>query len=114
MFLGGYSQGARMVWNVAGAHLDLALGGYFSIAAAPQYPFLKDVELSAYSYFGDDMRWFILMGDNDQIYSSEFSLLELESVMTKLDHEVNDVVRYWEVVGGIGHELDPRYLKFMM
>ena len=60
------------------------------------------------------MRWFILMGDNDQIYSSEFSLLELESVMIKLSHEFNDVVRYWEVVEGIGHELDPRYLKFMM
>ena len=34
--------------------------------------------------------------------------------MEKLGHEVKDVVRYWEVVEGNGHELDPRYLKFMM
>ena len=92
IFLAGYGQGGRLIYHIAFGQLTYALGGYFVMAAAPQYPLNRhyaewaengaapltpsdpnyaaakayaDNIKSKFSYYESDMNWFMFQGAND-------------------------------------------------
>lgn len=112
IYLGGYSQGGRMVWHVAFGQLEEAIGGYFSVASCPQWPAIEDVSESEYSYFGDDMNWFVFMGEDDGIFDPEECQEAYETVFEDLD--IEDALIYDYIAEGVGHEEDSRFFDVMM
>lgn len=112
IFLGGYSQGGRMVWHTAFGQLDEALGGYFSVASCPQWPAFEGVSESEYSYFGEDMNWFVFMGELDGIFEPEECQGAYTAVFEAL--AIEDALKYDVIADGVGHEEDSRFFDVML
>lgn len=112
IFLGGISQGGRMVWHTAFGQLEEAIGGYFSIVSCPQYPAFEGVVESEYSYNGDDMNWFVFMGGDDEIFPPAQCQEAYENVFEALG--MSDALKYDVIAEGVGHEDDSRFYDVML
>ena len=118
IYLAGYSQGARMVYQVQFGALTYALGGCFVMCGYPQIPLLGMENYStsqaqaAVSYYGTDMNWMMFHGEGDAIYPPEESKALYDSVYSKLG--VSSTIVYDVENSGSGHTLEPAYFYVWM
>lgn len=97
-----------------------ALGGYFSIASHPMWPFFTSDPDSVILYGSDsrtsDMNFFIFEGSEDQIFPEGTGYGEFAGATSTLytnGYEAPNL-RYYGVAEGIGHFEDCRYIAVMM
>ena len=67
IFLAGFAEGGRLVFNVGFGQLPYSIGGYFTIGAYPLYPVLQETK-DEIVYSSPDMNWFFFIGEDDRTY----------------------------------------------
>lgn len=116
VFLAGLGQGGRMVYNVAFAHLEENIGGYFPMASCPLWPAMMEttwfLDEENFLFYDEEMNWFMFMGEDDAVYNSTICQDEYQKVFEILD--IEDAIAYEVIAEEVKHEADQRFFDVMM
>ena len=104
-----------MVWHTGFGQLTQKIGGYFPMAAYPQFPVLSDgLNIADFTFYDDGMKFFIFNGEDDPIFVPGPDMDELSTVFALIGLNIDSVIQSYTVTKDVGHELDPRYFDVMM
>ena len=118
IYLAGYSQGGRVVYQTQFGQLTSALGGCFAMASFPQIPLLGMEDFTtaqaqaAVSYYGSDLNWMMFHGDEDTIFPASDSTALYTSVFEKLG--ISSSIVYDVTKSDTGHVADASFFYVMM
>lgn len=118
VFLAGFSQGGQMTAYMQIAKLDFALGGTIVWSAFPLPPLGQmpgqdtPTARSKATYYGDDMRWVIVVGEFDFIFPASETMDAFLGMFDALD--ARSTLKRHIIEPDLGHDLVEREFEEMI
>lgn len=118
IFLAGFSQGSRMVYQVQLGQLKYATGGNFVIAGYPLVPLIgleqhsTKEALDELSYYGQNMKWMMFHGAEDPIFPAVESRQFARGTFRKIG--IENTILLDATLPGVGHYPDQAFHRVIL